>query len=144
MSTPRIKICGITRVEDAEHAARAGADFLGLNFWPRSKRYVSIETAAALAAAARKVNRHVEIVGLFVDPTEDEVHLVRHEVDLDVVQLHGDESNELCKQLGTYFDVWKAHAVTGPETIAGLNRWLADPLLDAPSAGRGGSGTTFD
>ncbi len=144
MSAPRIKICGITRVEDAEHATRAGADYLGLNFWPRSKRHVSVERAAELAAAARAVNPHVEIVGLFVDPTRDEALAAHRRIDLDAFQLHGDESIELVTELGGHLAVWKAHQVTGAAVIDGLGRWPADPLLDAPSAGRGGSGTTFD
>jgi phosphoribosylanthranilate isomerase len=141
----RIKICGITRIEDAEHAVRAGADFLGLNFWPGSRRHVSIELGAALAAAAREVHASVEIVGLFVNPTAAEVHDVRQHVDLDIVQLHGDEPDELITELGGGLEVWKAFAVHGPASL-GLIRSSPSTaqVLDAPSAGRGGSGTTFD
>ena len=64
--------------------------------------------------------------------------------ELDIVQLHGDESIELVTDLGKHVEIWKAHQVTGPEVIDDLGRWPCDALLDAPSAGRGGSGTTFD
>lgn len=148
MSPPKVKICGITRVEDAEHAARAGADFIGLNFWPQSKRHVSVEAATALAAAARKINAHIEIVGLFVDPKLEDALAIHDRVDLDVFQLHGDESDELIGELHQQsgrLDVWKAHQVHGRGI---LDRVYGSPatahVLDAPSAGRGGSGTTFD
>ena len=62
-----IKICGITRAEDADLAARAGADWLGINFWPRSRRHVTPELAAELAAAARAARPDVRVVGVFVD-----------------------------------------------------------------------------
>lgn len=140
------KICGITRVEDAELAAGLGADFLGLNFWPGSKRRVSPEFAAVLAAAARATAPQVQLVGLFVDQSEGEIVGIANALVLDVVQLHGDEPPALVAALATRgLRVWKAHAVSGPADIDGLRAWPADAhLLDAPSAGRGGSGTTFD
>jgi phosphoribosylanthranilate isomerase len=85
------KICGITRIEDAELAAGEGADYLGLNFWPGSKRRVSPELAQVLAAAARAAAPSVQLVGLFVDPSDGEVAAIAAALDLDVVQLHGDE-----------------------------------------------------
>ena len=83
----RVKICGITRDEDAQAAIRAGADAIGFVMWPASPRAVSASQAAGIAAEAGMVAR----VGVFVNPTRDEVvEAVRH-ARLDAVQLHGDE-----------------------------------------------------
>ena len=143
---PLVKICGITRIEDAEQAAADGADFLGLNFWPGSKRRVSPDTAAPLVVAARTMAPGVQLVGLFVDQSEGEITGIANAVGLDVVQLHGDEPPSLVAALTTRgLRVWKAHAVAGRDEIDGLAAWPADAhVLDAPSAGRGGSGKTFD
>lgn len=144
--TTLAKICGFTRADEAAHAAGLGADFLGLNFWPRSRRFVATDLAADLAAAARAARPGVAIVGLFVDPLIDDVAAVHARLGLDVVQLHGDEHPDLVAALcAAGLTVWKAHAVSGAVAIARLADWPADAhLLDAPSAGRGGSGTTFD
>lgn len=141
------KICGLTRIDDAEHAARAGADYLGLNLWPRSKRHVTPALAAELAAAARAVRPATAIVGLFVDPAIGDVLAAHAAARFDVIQLHGDESPELLAAIATQTGVpiWKAHAVADAAAIDLLPAWPADAhLLDAPSAARGGSGTTFD
>ena len=66
-----IKICGLTRPDDAAFAASAGADWLGLNFWPRSRRFVERGLAAELAAAARAARADVALVGVFVDQPVD-------------------------------------------------------------------------
>jgi phosphoribosylanthranilate isomerase len=141
-----VKICGVTRIEDAELAAVAGADFLGLNFWPGSKRRVTPDTAAGLAVAARTVSETVHLVGLFVDQSEGEITGIATALGLDFVQLHGDEPPSLVAALTTRgFRVWKAHAIGSALDIEGLTQWPADAhVLDAPSAGRGGSGTQFD
>jgi phosphoribosylanthranilate isomerase len=140
----RIKICGVTRPEDAAAAVSGGADFIGINFWPRSKRYVPAERAPLLAAAAR-VAGAVQIAGVFVDTTVAAVVAVLHAVDLDIVQLHGDESAELARAIArtTGRQVWKAL----PATAAGRIAEYADAgaiLLDTPTPERGGSGRTFD
>jgi phosphoribosylanthranilate isomerase len=137
-----VKICGITRVEDAGVAAGEGADFIGLNFWPQSKRYVSPQHAIALAEAAIPAT----IVGLFVNASADEIELIAEAVGLDIVQLHGDESPEMVAGLRDRgLIVWKAHSISDAVDVAKLDAYAADAhLLDAPTAGRGGSGTTFD
>jgi phosphoribosylanthranilate isomerase len=88
MSGPRIKVCGVTRAEDALLAAELGADFLGLNFWPRSPRRVGLEEARAIADAVRG---RVRVVGVFVNPCAEEVALAEG-VGLDLLQFHGDET----------------------------------------------------
>lgn len=148
MSPPapvRVKLCGFTRPADAAAAVRAGADYLGLNFWPRSKRFVSGDAAAAVAEAARAAGP-VTLVGLFVDQAEAEIVATAARLGLAVVQLHGDEAPALGAALAAHgLEVWKAHAVAGAADVARLGAWpAAAHLLDAPSAGRGGSGQTFD
>ena len=142
----RIKICGITLADDAARAAMLGVDFIGLNFWPRSKRYVKPERGPMLAAAARG-SGGAKIVGVFVDPDVDEVLEIAKSVDLDVIQLHGDESPELCKRisLAVYRPVWKAVPVSSARDVEHLDAFGTEAvLLDAPTPGRGGAGARFD
>jgi phosphoribosylanthranilate isomerase len=142
----RVKICGITLADDAARAAAAGADFLGLNFWPRSKRYLAPERAPLIAAAARGAGQP-KLVGVFVDPEPDEVLEIAKAIDLDIIQLHGDESADLCKQisLAVYRPVWKAVAVSSARDVEHLDAYPVEAvLLDAPTPGRGGAGARFD
>lgn len=145
----RIKICGLTQADDAARAVAAGVDFLGLNFWPGSKRYLAPDRAGAVATAARAAGG-VQLVGVFVNAALDELTAIARAVALDVIQLHGDESVDDAIAVGraTGRPVWKAVAIAAPADVAGLARWSAAGLdailLDAPSAGRGGSGQVFD
>ncbi|HVV86007.1 MAG TPA: phosphoribosylanthranilate isomerase [Kofleriaceae bacterium] len=141
-----MKICGVTRREDAMHAVRAGADFLGLNLWPGSRRHVDVARARALAAAAREARPDVAIVGVFVDAAESEIALAAAEATLDIVQLHGREPAALSRALAARgLTVWRAAAMAGDDDVAALAAHGADAyLLDTPSAGHGGSGRTFD
>jgi phosphoribosylanthranilate isomerase len=143
----RIKICGITRVADAHAAARAGADAIGLVFWPKSPRAVAIGAARAIAAARPPF---VAAVGLFVDPTPEEVRAALAEVPIDLLQFHGSEPPGFCRAFGRPY--LKAIAVA-PE--AGRSRLLeyaaryadaAGLLFDAPPSGGlpGGTGNTFE
>lgn len=91
----RIKICGITRVEDALAAAAAGADAIGLVFFVNSPRAVNIETARNICAA---LPTFVTVVGLFVDAEPHAVNDVLDAVPLDLLQFHGNESSEYCAQ----------------------------------------------
>ncbi|MDQ3369681.1 MAG: phosphoribosylanthranilate isomerase, partial [Myxococcota bacterium] len=144
--TTKIKICGVTTVEDAARAAAAGVDFIGLNFWPGSRRYVAPEQAASLVAAVRGAGP-AQVVGVFVDVTADDVAAVMALVDLDIIQLHGGEQPA---EVGAIANAakrpaWKAIAVTGAAAMDGLEGWPVDAiLLDTPSTSRGGSGETFD
>ena len=96
MSTA-IKICGITRPEDALAAARAGADAIGLVFYAASPRRI---TAARAAEIMRGLPTEVTTVGLFVNATADEVRAVLAEAPVELLQFHGDESPEFCRQFG--------------------------------------------
>src|SRR5271169_5125644 len=93
----RVKICGITRVEDAIAAAHAGADAIGLVFWSGTPRCVTFGQARAIVAA---LPAFVTVVGLFVDPQAEAVRAALAAVPLDVLQFHGDESPELCASFG--------------------------------------------
>jgi phosphoribosylanthranilate isomerase len=143
MST-RIKICGITRIEDGLAAAHAGADAIGLNFWRGTKRNVSHAQARAIASA---MPPFLSIVGLFVDPSEDEVRVALSAVPLDALQFHGNEAPAFCRRFGRPY--LKAIAVSeGGDLLesASLYGDAAGLLFDAPPlSGRpGGTGRTFD
>lgn len=92
----RVKICGITSLSDAVAASSAGADALGLNFYPASPRYIAPEAAAKISAA---LPAHVTRVGLFVNESPGTIAELRSAVGLDMVQLHGDESPEVVAAL---------------------------------------------
>jgi phosphoribosylanthranilate isomerase len=145
MTRTRIKVCGVTTVDDAAMVAAAGVDYLGLNFWSGSRRRVDVATAHALAAAARAAGA-VSIVGLFVDADPEDVAVTAAAVGLDAVQLHGDEDAVVLAAIArTGVAVWKAVSVAGAADIDGVARVpVTTVLLDAPSPGRGGSGQRFD
>ena len=140
----RVKICGITRVEDALAAARAGADAIGFVFWRGTPRVVDHGAARAIAAA---LPPFVSTVGLFVDPQADEVRAALDAVPLSALQFHGHEPAALCRSFGRPY--LKAVAVA-PETdlleSVSLYGDAAGILLDAPPADGlpGGTGRTFD
>lgn len=141
-----VKICGITRPADAVMVASAGANYIGLNFWPQSKRFVDVKRATELAAIARSVGG-AKVIGVFVNADLEALVETARTVDLDAIQLHGDETPDDIARVAdaTRLPVWKAIAAGGPADIEHLDRWGASMiLLDTPSAGRGGAGTPFD
>jgi phosphoribosylanthranilate isomerase len=141
----RVKICGITRLEDAELAASLGAWALGFILWPQSKRAVEEAVAAGIA---RRVRRQVELVGVFVNPTLDDVAHAVDGIGLTHVQLHGDEGPsfgaEVARRTGA--KVIKAARVAGSADLQALERFHTDfHLLDTAVEGmRGGSGQSWD
>jgi phosphoribosylanthranilate isomerase len=140
-----VKICGITRPEDAELAASLGAWAIGFNFWEGSKRRVDPAVAAGIARALR---RKVEPVGVFVNPTLDEVVRLAEGVGLTHVQLHGDEGPAFCTAVAerTGARVIKALRVGSGADIRSAARFHTDfHLLDAAAGpAYGGTGQTFD
>ncbi|MCH8543283.1 MAG: phosphoribosylanthranilate isomerase [Alcanivorax sp.] len=143
MFRTRVKICGITRADDALAAARAGADAIGLVFYGPSPRAVTAEQAAAICAV---LPPFVTTVGLFVDATEAEVAAVLSRVPLDLLQFHGDETPEYCRRFDT---PWiKALAMRdGLDVAACATRYAGARglLLDAWVPGvPGGTGEVFD
>ena len=136
----RIKICGVTRLEDALLASRLGADALGFNFWPKSKRHV---TAAAARQIIARLPPFVTPVGVFVNQSEGEMRAIAAETGIQVFQLHGDEPPELCSRLP--LPVVKAVPVDQVSTLSKLLSYEVQAfLLDTPSRGYGGTGLPFD
>lgn len=139
----RIKICGITRQEDAEAAAEAGADAVGFVFYPPSPRAVTMAGAAPIVG---NLPPFLTSVGLFVDATEAEVRQILAAVPLGMLQFHGDEPPEFCAQFGRPF--MKAVRIRGGiDLLQYATRYSAGAalLLDAFRAGvPGGTGETFD
>jgi phosphoribosylanthranilate isomerase len=139
----RVKICGITRVEDALASAHSGADAIGLVFYQRSPRHVGIELAAQLTAA---LPPFVSVVGLFVNADAALVREVLARVPVDLLQFHGDESPEYCAQFGKpYLKAIRVRAGVDLLQCASDFRGARGLLLDAHVEGLpGGTGTAFD
>ncbi|MFC2994556.1 phosphoribosylanthranilate isomerase [Acinetobacter sichuanensis] len=95
----RAKICGITRIQDIQSAVQAGADAIGFVFFEPSPRYVSALQAQPLAQA---IPPYVNIVGLFVNASAEEIAQVLKQVPLDIIQFHGDETPEQCQQIAQF------------------------------------------
>lgn len=139
----RVKICGITRIEDALAAVGHGCDAIGLVFYPPSPRYVAPEQARAIAAA---LPPFVQAVGLFVDATPEEVRAVLAVVRLDLLQFHGDETPEYCRQFGVpYMKAVRVRPETNLLQYAAVYTDAKALLLDTYVSGTpGGTGQTFD
>jgi phosphoribosylanthranilate isomerase len=141
----RVKFCGITRLDDAEHAARIGAWAIGLNHWEGSPRQVDEVVAAEIGA---ELQRRVELVGVFVNERLDRI--VRHAENerLTMVQLHGDEGLSFCREVGrrTGCKVIKAIRVRSAADLDLARSYRTDfHLLDAHRDGvPGGTGEAFD
>ena len=139
----RVKICGITRPADAVAAAEAGADAIGLVFYPRSPRFVDLDTANAIVAATPAF---VTVVGLVVDAEQQRVEEILSAVKLHMLQLHGDESPAFCTSL--HMPYIKAIRMREDRDALEDMSQYADAsavLLDAYQAGvPGGTGTRFD
>ena len=139
----RIKICGITSVDDALRCAEAGADAVGLVFYPPSPRNVTLERAAEIA---RALPPFVPAVALFVDPTPSEVEAVLERCPVGALQFHGDEPPELCERFGRpYLKALRVRRQV--DLLESLRPYEAASgwLLDAFHEGAyGGTGTVFD
>jgi phosphoribosylanthranilate isomerase len=136
------KICGITSVADARHAVDRGATAVGFIFYSGSPRYVRPQQAALIAAC---VPPAVLRVGLFVNESAETIRSIAAAVRLNVVQLHGDESPELCADLGD-LRVWKAFRISETFDTARLAAYACEAfLLDTESndGSFGGTGRTF-
>ena len=139
----RIKICGITRPEDACSAADSGADAIGLVFYPPSPRFVSAEQAAEIVDA---LPPFVSTVALFVDESEAEIERILGTVAVDVIQFHGEETPEYCRRFGRPW--MKALRVRpGMDIVESSERYQGARaiLLDTWKEGiPGGTGEQFD
>ncbi len=137
----RIKICGITRVEDALLAANLGADAVGFVFYEKSPRFISPLAAAKIVCELPPL---VSAVGLFVNATQQQIDATLAVCPLDVLQLHGDETAEFCAAQTRR--VMKAVAIRQAADVEAVAAYACPVLLDAkaPSGVYGGAGKVFD
>lgn len=139
----RVKICGITRVEDALTAVAQGADAIGLVFYAPSPRAVSIEQAATIA---KQMPAFVSVVGLFVNAEEHFIKELTSRVQLDLLQFHGDETPEQCAQYGLPF-IKAVRVKSDTNLVQYAKDYSASRalLLDTYTEGvAGGTGHVFD
>lgn len=139
----RVKICGITRLEDALSAVEQGADAIGLVFYSPSPRCVSIAQAAHISAA---LPPFISVVALFVNPSQQEVSEVLAKVKVDLLQFHGDESESVCMQYGLpYLKAIRVKSDTNLIQYAQTYKSAKALLLDTHSeVAVGGTGQVFD
>ncbi len=144
MQIVKVKICGITSVEDALASIGAGADLLGFNFYAQSPRYVTLEQAADIV---KRLPAFASLAGVFVNAPLETVHLAMDLCHLDWVQLHGDESPEYCRSLlSDNVKIIKALRVKTQEDVTRAHEYATDAiLLDAYATDAfGGTGLGFD
>lgn len=136
----KVKICGLKEAEHVKTAVEAGASWIGFMF-AKSSRQVTIEHAAHLAQFAPP---HVKKIGIFVNPTEQQVHETVEKVGLDYVQYHGNEDAQFIEQLG--YPSIKAFSIRTKEDVEKASKYNVDfYLFDAPGTNfAGGSGNVFD
>ncbi|MGO8970191.1 MAG: phosphoribosylanthranilate isomerase [Myxococcaceae bacterium] len=140
MPRVKVKVCGLTRAEDVQTCVDAGVDAIGFNFWPQSKRYLTLDAAERLAAS---VPAHLLKVGVFVRAPPAEVRLAVERARLGAVQLHGDEDPQ--DYVGVGAPLWQVVRISGPESLPGMpSRAASAVLLDAHVEGQGGGGRRFD
>jgi phosphoribosylanthranilate isomerase len=142
---PRVKICGVTNLEDALLASELGAWALGMIFYEGSPRACRVDDAEAIGAA---LHRRAELAGVFVNATLDEIATTSDRVGLTLVQLQGDEGPSFCAEVArrTGARVIKAVSLRNAGSVRELERFHTDfHLVDGHSVGlRGGTGKTFD
>lgn len=143
MQRTRVKICGITRPQDATAVVEQGADALGLVFYPPSPRAVSIEQAQQVVA---KVPAFVTVTALFVNPSVEQVQSTIDNVRIDLLQFHGDEDDAFCRQFNRpYIKALRVRQAS--DLVASCLRFpdALAILLDSYKPGvPGGTGETFD
>ena len=141
MASPKVKVCGITVLEDALVAVELGADALGFVFHPQSPRNVSVEEAARII---RELPPYVTTVGVFVNKPADVINDTADKCGLDLVQLHGDESPEDCRDIRRR--VVKAFRVRDRDSLKNIEDYAVSAiLLDAYVPGEyGGTGKPFN
>jgi phosphoribosylanthranilate isomerase len=142
----KIKVCGITSIDEALALSKAGVNYLGFIFYPASKRY-------ALHALTLDQIKSVQLpgvlkVGVFVNEPFEEVIATATAAGLDMVQLHGDETPNFCKEMANHYPVIKAFRISETDDVAyKISEYLEDIdylLFDTASSVYGGSGISFD
>jgi phosphoribosylanthranilate isomerase len=140
----RVKICGITSAADAQAAIDAGANLLGFNFYPKSPRHVAEDQAAEIRA---RLPKRVKVVGIFVNRLPADVITLGSSLELDAVQLHGDEAPETVAEIASVVQVIKAFRVEPEFPLTTLDEYSQAFafLFDAAHTGQyGGTGRTTD
>jgi len=144
MLIPKVKICGVTNYEDAVAAMEMGADLLGFNFYPQSPRYIQPAQAAGII---NRLPAFVDVAGVFVNSTLEEIRAIAGQCQLDWIQLHGDENIDFCKWLA-YDSVktMKALRVKDAGDLQQVDSYFTDAvLLDTYNPAKyGGTGLSFD
>ncbi|SME93706.1 phosphoribosylanthranilate isomerase [Pseudobacteriovorax antillogorgiicola] len=138
----RIKICGLTKEEDALLAADLGAWALGFIFYPKSPRYVAPEAAASIIEAVRRRSQNPpDCIGVFVNENVDDIRKIQKLTGIDRVQLHGDEAPELCTQFSGSIKAVRLFSETDLESVAAFDGIIDYLLIDAAVKGQyGGTG----
>ncbi len=140
----RIKVCGMTQIEQVDKLAGIGVTFAGFIFYPKSPRYVFKHMTTTQIRKENNINK----VGVFVNaPLEEVLHMV-DECRLHMVQLHGDESPRYCEKIADYVSVVKAFRLSDNDSV----QWMIKPFMDVcdmfmfdtMGAGYGGTGKKFD
>jgi len=140
----RIKICGITSAADAQAAIDAGANLLGFNFYEKSPRHIGEEQAAEIRS---RLSKKIKAVGIFVNRLPADVITLRSSLELDAVQLHGDESPEAVAEIAPVVPVIKAFRVEPEFPLTTLDKYARAFafLFDAAHTDQyGGTGRTTD
>src|SRR6187549_821815 len=140
----RVKVCGITQVEQLTMLPEAGATFAGLIFYPKSPRYVLRHMTTTQLKKENNMNK----VGVFVNASVEEVLQMVDECRLHMVQLHGDESPKYCERIADYVSVVKAFRLSDNDSV----EWMIKPymdvcdmfMFDTMGSGYGGTGKKFD
>jgi phosphoribosylanthranilate isomerase len=140
----RVKVCGMTQLEQIEELPGLGVAFAGFIFYPKSPRYVFRHLTSAQVKKVNTINK----VGVFVNASVDEVLLMVDECRLHMVQLHGDESPKYCEKIADYVSVVKAFRLSDNDSI----EWMINPymdvcdmfMFDTMGSGYGGTGKKFD
>ncbi len=139
----KIKICGITNLEDAQNAVALGADAIGFIFTPKSPRYITPDAAEEIAI---KMPPFIKLVGVFVNQSKDEIDEIANKAKIDLIQLHGQESPEFCLTLD--HQVIKAINIADIVDIQEMSKYMgmvSAILLDTKIDGKeGGTGICFD
>ncbi len=138
----RIKICGITRLEDALICAEAGVDLIGFIFYPGSKRYIEPEKVRKITL---NLPPFIFKVGVFVNEDKEKIIDIARYTGIDIIQLHGDESPEYCQSLRKEFPIIKAFRIKDLKDVEQVFEYREIiPLFDTYTESYGGSGKRFN
>ncbi len=140
----RVKVCGMTQIDQVDQLAGMGVAFAGFIFYPKSPRYVFKHMTTTQIRKENNINK----VGVFVNSTVEEVLHMVDECRLHMVQLHGDESPKFCEKIADYVSVVKAFRLSENDSV----HWMIKPymdvcdmfMFDTMGAGYGGTGKKFD